>query len=70
MDPDANLREQEELLKEMAEYEADNTTHHPAYRNAGVDLVIVRLDLKDWLAKGGFEPDWSLAPNARKYYGK
>jgi hypothetical protein len=70
MDPNANLAAQEELLQEMHEYEENGDVHHPAYFNAQADLVITRIDLEDWFKKGGFEPDWTKAPNARKYYGR
>ena len=70
MDPDANLREQEELLCEMAEYEADGTTHHPAYDNARDELYELRKALSYWLGYRGFEPNWDAAPRARIHFGR
>lgn len=54
MDPNANLEEQESLL--TAE---------------GVDLDIFRIrDLRhaldEWLAKGGFQPEWERYPVAAR----
>lgn len=66
MDPNANLRDQEELLQEIDEY--DDNPGHPARHLAIDDLRAARAGLSDWLARGGFEPDWSKAPNAAKYY--
>ena len=68
MDPNANLQEQAELIQELTEY-ADNPDH-PAVDNALTDLALLRVALRQWLNRGGFEPDWTLAPNAAKYYGK
>lgn len=64
MDPNANVQEQERILTQQIR--ADGTLHnYDRYRLH--DLCVA---LRDWLSRGGFEPDWSLAPNARKYYGK
>lgn len=57
MDPNANLAEQEDILGSV--YPADY-----------IRLAILRAELDRWLKRGGFEPDWSKAPNARKYYGR
>ena len=62
MDPDFNLSEQDELLQEMAEYEKDQTQHHPAYENARQELADKRRSLWAWLRSGGFAPDWSKFP--------
>ncbi|MCA1841069.1 MAG: hypothetical protein LC723_12225 [Actinobacteria bacterium] len=70
MDPNANLKEQEELLQEMSEYEADGAENHPAYKNAADDLGRYRAQLRRWLSNGGVEPDWSTCPNAAKHYNK
>lgn len=70
MDPNANLAEQDELIREMGEYEQDGVTWHPAYLNAKADLRERRAYLSDWLARGGFEPDWLACPKAAAYYGK
>lgn len=64
MDPNANLREQEELI--VTRQRPDGTLHnYDRY-----ELHDLREALTEWIARGGFEPDWSAAPNARKYYGK
>lgn len=68
MDPNANLAEQEELLQEIAEYGAN--THHPGCVNATDDLLVLRLQLGEWIDTGGFSPDWSKAPNAARWYGR
>lgn len=67
MDPNTNLQEQEQLLQEISEY-AENP-QHPACINARADLRELRRALHDWLNAGGFQPDWSKAPNAARYYG-
>lgn len=54
MDPNANLREQEQLLRLIDRLE----------------LLDLRQALYDWIRDGGFEPDWSVAPTACKYYGQ
>ena len=59
MDPNANLREQEEIL------------HRDGGRESDADfarLWDLRQALYDWLREGGFAPDWSTAPNASAYY--
>jgi hypothetical protein len=65
MDPNANLQEQERII----------SAHNPgAYVNAKLPewrrLLELRQALYDWLRDGGFEPDWTTAPNARQYYGR
>jgi len=59
MDPDANLAEQEEIVKVLSQH----------------DVIIERLwelraALEQWRHNGGAEPDWSKAPLARKFWGK
>jgi hypothetical protein len=64
MDPNANLAEQEELITVLK-------PHKPGTVNARVSrLWDLRQALYDWLRDGGFEPDWTKAPNAAKHYGK
>jgi len=61
MDPDANLAEQERLISEMAT--SDDTTD--------ADIVLLaklRYALSRWLQSGGFEPDWTAGPTARRFY--
>jgi hypothetical protein len=62
MDPNANLQEQERII---AERELPN----PDWREYAERLLDLRQALYDWLRDGGFEPDWSKAPNAAKHYG-
>lgn len=64
MDPNANLREQEEILTALA------TT----LKGIGAKTVRRRLrELRDaltgWLQGQGFAPDWAKCPKAAKYYG-
>ena len=59
MDPNANLQEQETLLTSFGNYVADPDR-----------LSDLRQALYDWIRDGGFEPDWTQAPNARQYYGR
>ena len=53
MDPNANLREQDQLL----------TGKGDAAR-----LRELRMALRVWLTDGGFEPDWAAYPRAARYY--
>ncbi len=78
MDPNANLAEQQEILDRRREYDraVRKGTALP------IDLELMRYyrvgdknrlqELRDalaqWLARGGFAPDWDKYPNARKYY--
>jgi hypothetical protein len=69
MDPTANLIEQEQII--MARDEArrtvdSNETPYQSHRAAR--LRELREALIDWLNGGGFAPDWSKAPKARKYF--
>ena len=60
MDPNANLAEQEAIITATPQrwaYDAER-------------LLDLRQALYDWIRDGGFEPDWTKAPNARQYYGK
>jgi hypothetical protein len=53
MDPDANLRQQEEALA-VGDAEA---------------LRALRHDLTAWLRRGGFQPQWAKAKRAAAHYG-
>lgn len=64
MDPNAALRDQEELLQEMSEYEQDGTTFHPAYLLARDDLRASQSALRSWLNSGGFAPAWEKHQSA------
>lgn len=59
MDPNANLREQEDIL---------TTPHKDRYDYAR--LRELRSALEDWLNYGGFEPVWSDYPLAARYFGR
>lgn len=66
MDPNANLREQESIV-----FHRLGLTHrNETYTKGGARLRELRQALRAWLDRGGFEPDWTLAPHARKYYGR
>lgn len=71
MDPNANLREQEDILARSTRRDANGTNHGTVptrddYRRLGE----LRQALYDWIRAGGFEPDWTLGPVARHYYGR
>ena len=57
MDPNANLREQEDILNET--------------RGKGnARLRELRAALRDWVGNGGFMPTcWPECPRSAKYYG-
>lgn len=56
MDPDANLAEQDQIL-------ADG-------RHERGRLAELREALREWLQRGGFEPQWHRAPRAAAFYGR
>ncbi len=60
MDPNANLREQDEI----ANIPLLQRTPEQILR-----LNELRRDLFTWLRNGGFEPTWALYPRAARYYG-
>lgn len=66
MDPDANLADQEWTIAELDDREL--LPH--ARREKKAELTELRYALADWLRAGGFQPDWTIAPRAAKYYGK
>jgi len=55
MDPNANLREQERIIR-----------NGEAVGNQR--LRELRIALRVWLQHGGFEPDWFQAPEATAYF--
>lgn len=57
MDPNANIQEQERIL----------TTGEPA-RADRARLATLRAALREWIANGGFAPEWRTAPRASRYY--
>jgi hypothetical protein len=67
MDPNANLAEQEQLMLFLDDGAATNGFE---LDEAAEQLTELQDALYGWLAADGFEPDWSKAPNARKYYGR
>lgn len=71
MDPNANLAEQEAALTRHSA--ACNEANDRSAREVCIcadDIATLRAGLTRWLRKGGFDPDWTKAPNARKYYGR
>lgn len=64
MDPNANLKEQSEILSEIKTYAAPE---HRAILRAR--LKELRIALSQWLRKGGFAPEWAAFPRASKYFG-
>lgn len=58
MDPNANLKEQAELI-------ADGLPDAMSDRRR---LSELRRALFDWITGGGFEPDWRAYPAASKAY--
>ena len=69
MDPNANLLEQERLIVSITTDKTRRDYKRHA-RHANRRLSELRQALYDWVRDGGFEPDWSKAPNASIYYGK
>lgn len=70
MDPNANLREQAELLAILAK------GAQRVFVETGEDARAIRRRLADlrallaeWLQRGGFAPDWTRYPAASRYYG-
>jgi hypothetical protein len=63
MDPNANLRQQEWTLNQIAVCKGHNRR-----RNLEIDLTELRQALYDWIRDGGFEPDWDQAPKASPYF--
>lgn len=57
MDPDANLREQEDLLNQRTRDAHDRAR-----------LKELREALWGWLHGHGFEPQWHKCPTAAKHY--
>lgn len=70
MDPNANLAQQEDVLQKMSALDASEPGPFTNYERASLhdELIGFRLALENWLRSGGFEPDWSKAPQARKYF--
>lgn len=64
MDPNANLEAQAELLRKIALLNPCTEK-----RRLQRELRTLRLALTEWLAKGGFEPDWANYPATNKYFG-
>ena len=55
MDPNANLREQDELLAATSRIDKQRRSE-------------LRRALQGWLASGGFAPDWKAYPKATAAY--
>ena len=69
MDPNANLQEQERTIiaRDAVKFVDPFGSEHLAYRAA---LRQLRAELNEWLAKGGFEPEWDKYPLASRYFGE
>lgn len=67
MDPNANLQEQERILlfRDEGWIQTVELRRHRRER-----LHELRIALHEWLDNGGFQPDWSQAPRARKHFRK
>lgn len=57
MDPNTCLERIADLLRRSAHDD-----------DAGEALDVACQDLYDWLARGGFAPDWTRFPSAAGYY--
>ena len=72
MDPNANLQEQERIIARFHAETGDlNETTRNIIKTLSTDherLQELRDALYDWLRSGGFEPDWSKAPQAACYF--
>ena len=58
MDPNANLREQEDILTQVGPVDC--------YERAR--LKKLRIALREWLDNGGFAPIWDNYPKAHRYF--
>ncbi len=70
MDPTANVLEQERIILARragmnAAEQDDNTPYDP---QPEARLRELQYALDAWIRDGGFEPDWTHAPNALFYY--
>ena len=71
MDPNANLDEQERTLGKLEMLSGESVNAWRArVRHDAARLAELRQALYDWIRDGGFEPDWTRAPYARKHYGR
>ena len=64
MDPNANLKKQEELIELRKGLEA-GVLRSEIQR----ELKELRVALVGWLRGGGFAPQWATCPKASAYYG-
>lgn len=62
MDPDANLREQEQIINRRG------ATRGSVYYSDVARLDELRRALGEWLARGGFDPNWTYGPTASIYF--
>jgi hypothetical protein len=64
MDPNANLQEQERIIAANAIIDARGR------RDIAVSerLRHLRISLTQWIAGGGFHPDWTACPLAARYF--
>ncbi len=59
MDPNANLAEQAEIIKEA--FQRRNAEQLKRLRE-------LRLALRSWIERGGVAPEWHAYPYAAQYY--
>lgn len=64
MDPNANLAEQDDLIRLNYFREPDADTRAARAER----LEELRAALREWIARGGFAPDWTRYPVAAKHY--
>lgn len=75
MDPNANLKEQEAACVWLATHDAAGDRHmddqtFATWRDTRRQLRALRTALRQWLSRGGFEPDWTQYPIAARYFGR
>lgn len=64
MDPNANLREQDELTRQQ-DATGGKLHNYDRYR-----LYDLRVALRDWLKAGGFAPNWDKYPSGTLTFRK
>jgi len=61
MDPNANLMEQERILRQPVLSRTPRSVER---------LRELRGALRGWIRSGGFEPRWAICPLASRYFGR
>lgn len=59
MDPNANLKEQAEII---------NVSFPDRTRDQSLRLIELRKALRSWIERGGYPPEWHAHPRAAQYY--